>query len=762
MGDDLGLIWELANPLGILVDEAADAWHAGAVRDVLPISPDAVIVAADTGGLWIAYQSGTSLPIADLDKPDFWCLAQGTHAAEHHYAGGRGLFETDLAATIPRLTWREIPLTYQVIGSDGLPVVHPIGTVYRISLARSVGRIVIATVSGVFWSPIPPAPDKPPGCLGGLLGKKPGTPTNLSYVWRKAVNLPDSELGYLGLAIGGNEREPVVAVASWGTPKLAAEFWWGQWEGGDLVMRRSKVRDDLGRIYARATTMTASGADPGRMYAISSNDDGFAYAMWRSNDAGRNWQPFVPKLTSPKTPFDVAGGNLGNDWGRPCNCIAASRTKADTVAVGWRFGGFFVSEDAGATFRRTDDSSHAHSDIHSITFDPTDPTDERIYIGGDGGVTMAPGLGKDAKQFVSLYNRQLANLQYVGSPSRTFYGSTTPSLRHPGLLTGGLQDNGNTSSPLAPLGPSRHYQQGDGFLSTFIETGHVLFNSNGQPIVHRGEWDPAQGVVTNGTWIPVTAGDPQLPLNALSEPALARVVAPGWRNRDGQLMYAIAGFRTSIFGYFSDPDGKGCHWEFLARFNLNEWAVGEPYYVTALGSFDGALLYVGTAGGRIIAFDQRTRVAHECTVPVRSNPNGDPDAAVHRFAVAHDGLAFATFNRGLYTSDAGRYYIWGTGYVLRVRPPHSQVLAPLPVEGYYGLEVARGPAREAPALFASTDAAVYVSRDPGDALGDTWLRAVRGLPRRPHCGDLNHVAPPGDARWLYLATYGRSVYRMRV
>lgn len=104
---------------------------------------------------------------------------------------------------------------------------------------------------------------------------------------------------------------------------------------------------------------------------------------------------------------------------------------------------------------------------------------------------MAPGLGKDAKQFVSLHNRQLANLQYVGSPSRSFYGSSTPSPLHPGLFTGGLQDNGNTSAPLASLAPARHYQEGDGFLSTFIGTGHVLFSSNGQPIVHRAEWDQA-------------------------------------------------------------------------------------------------------------------------------------------------------------------------------------------------------------------------------------------------------------------------------
>lgn len=68
-----------------------------------------------------------------------------------------------------------------------------------------------------------------------------------------------------------------------------------------------------------------------------------SYAIWRSDDAGRTWQPSEPELTSPKLKFMTAAGDQGNDLGRPCNCIAASRTKADTLAVGWRFGGFFVS-----------------------------------------------------------------------------------------------------------------------------------------------------------------------------------------------------------------------------------------------------------------------------------------------------------------------------------------------------------------------------------------------------------------------------------
>jgi hypothetical protein len=106
----------------------------------------------------------------------------------------------------------------------------------------------------------------------------------------------------------------------------------------------------------------------------------------------------------------------------------------------------------------------------------------------------------------------------------------------------------------------------------------------------------------------------------------------------------------------------------------------------------------------------------------------------------HDKLAFASYKN----------------HVLRIIPPNAEALKGLPAETFYGLAVARE--RENIALYAATDSDVYVSRDPGDALGNTWMRASQGLPKRPHCSDLSYVGPIGDG-WLYLSTYGRSVWR---
>ena len=152
------------------------------------------------------------------------------------------------------------------------------------------------------------------------------------------------------------------------------------------------------------------------------------------------------------------------------------------------------------------------------------------------------------------------------------------------------------------------------------------------------------------------------------------------------------------------------------------------------------MIYIGTNGGRIFIYNQDERSASEINVPFRKNPDGDKFAEVNRIVVVHNRLAFATYKN----------------YVLRIIPPNAEPLAALPKTRYFGLTVARE--REDTALYAASDNEVYVSRDPGDALGNTWRRASRGLPKRAHCADLSYTAVDHS---LYLSTYGRSFWRAK-
>ena len=171
-------------------------------------------------------------------------------------------------------------------------------------------------------------------------------------------------MGYLGLAVGPPQRgevERTVAVASWGyLNKKTVEplqFYYGEWRTGEFVFQKSGMDtvEGIDNNRARATTMTSCDDKPARMYAISSDDAGFPAMFWKSDNAGRSWTPSIPTVTDPKgISFADAAGNQGNYPGRLCNCIAAARFVPDRVAFAWRFEGFFISEDAGTTWRRTD------------------------------------------------------------------------------------------------------------------------------------------------------------------------------------------------------------------------------------------------------------------------------------------------------------------------------------------------------------------------------------------------------------------------
>jgi hypothetical protein len=512
------------------------------------------------------------------------------------------------------------------------------------------------------------------------------------------------------------------------------------------------------------------------MYAITSDASGFPAIFFRSTDAGRSWEPRIPNLVQPKgMSFATAGGNQGNDWGRWCQSIAVSRTDPDLVVVSWRFGGFMVSSDAGDTWRRTDDSPHAHGDTHAVYFDPTDPAGQQIYLASDGGVVSCPDLGRDVTRYESILNRELANLQFQSSPARMFDGGSSAALRGEPAFAGGLQDNGCVAAGLSPADGWNQYDGGgDGFSATWLWTGNVLWNDNGEllpntgNVVRHSRWDSGTRRLVKPENVPVVRDDPQMPLPiGLPYPApVAGCAAPTQRNAAGQTMYAVGGKRSSVYGFYCDPDGARAHWEFLARFALNDHltpeqvknANYEPWSISALGTHDGDAIFIGMVGGRIIRFEHSTRSAQEITVPTRNDPWGDNDTAVNRIVVTPAGLAFATYDTGSTRAPGSLFYGRSSGHVLRIRSPHAQVLAALPDEGYYGLELARG--REGgDILFAATDSTVYVSRDGGDGLGDTWKIASGGLPRRPHCADLSFSPGAGGERWLYLATYGRSVWR---
>ncbi len=116
--NSLGLQWALANPWGIQIDSASNAWDAGHVNDLLEGS-GAILVANQTGGVTLITDGGTATSLSyDWDSPDMNSLAWGPDGSAHVFAGGTSartgmgaLYVTNPALDAPLLApWVSVPL----------------------------------------------------------------------------------------------------------------------------------------------------------------------------------------------------------------------------------------------------------------------------------------------------------------------------------------------------------------------------------------------------------------------------------------------------------------------------------------------------------------------------------------------------------------------------------------------------------------------------------------------------------------------------
>jgi hypothetical protein len=145
---------------------------------------------------------------------------------------------------------------------------------------------------------------------------------------------------------------------------------------------------------------------------------------------------------------------------------------AERVVIGWINAWF--SEDGGSTWdrRSSDDDPHVHDDVHAVIFDAADPGGRTVFVGSDGGVAVTRDLGAS---FTSEFNPHLLTLQFEAL-GREFYGLMSASAGVPGLVGGGLQDNGVVYAHLGSGDDAwRQIIGGDGNLMLFVATGHTLY-----------------------------------------------------------------------------------------------------------------------------------------------------------------------------------------------------------------------------------------------------------------------------------------------
>ena len=198
----------------------------------------------------------------------------------------------------------------------------------------------------------------------------------------------------------------------------------------------------LGRI-----AIALAPSDNDRLYAVLETEQPSKNGLWKSTDAGKNWE------------------HTNNDFGlvvRPFyfSRIVVDPKNPDIVIKGGLSGS--ISRDGGKTFKNL---GQMHSDIHDVAFHINDS--DIIYAGTDGGVYRS---WNGATTFEIVENLPLSQFYHISIDDAEPYN-----------VYGGLQDNGSWYGPSLATGgiKARDWNSigyGDGFRVLKHPTKNIIYS----------------------------------------------------------------------------------------------------------------------------------------------------------------------------------------------------------------------------------------------------------------------------------------------
>ncbi|MFT4670058.1 MAG: photosystem II stability/assembly factor-like uncharacterized protein [Flavobacteriaceae bacterium] len=243
---------------------------------------------------------------------------------------------------------------------------------------------------------------------------------------------------------------------------LYASMWqfrrsgWGFESGGENSALYKSV--DAGKTWGKIQNNIPTGnlgrigialapSDSNILYAVIETGEKSTNGLWRSNDAGENWEHLNSDFGLTVRPFYFSR-------------ITVDPKNPDIILKGGLSGS--ISRDGGKTFKAL---GNMHSDIHDIIFDINNS--DIIYSGTDGGVYRSWDGGST---FEIVENMPLSQFYHISVDDAEPYN-----------VYGGLQDNGSWYGPSSSPGGvnARDWNSvgyGDGFRVLKHPTKNIIYS----------------------------------------------------------------------------------------------------------------------------------------------------------------------------------------------------------------------------------------------------------------------------------------------
>jgi photosystem II stability/assembly factor-like uncharacterized protein len=662
------------------------------------------------------------------------------NAGVYYIAGATGGVwkTTDSGATWTPLadTWPELPVSSLAVDPTNTNVIYAGTGDFDGYLGHGIG-IMKSTDGGQTWTDIDPLPTNPSNPATGMDGYAVSAilidPDNHNLI-TATLGRGDNTYGYVWQsADGGNTWNSVIqVVASWSGLTCSAKDSAGTRYyyacapatvvNGNFTSARVYRSTNRGATWTSLTLpfnaeaqvkVAASPNFPQTVYLL----DGYESRIWKSINAGATWTNIT--------------GNFSNDWSQVGYDkhieVGTGKTSQgaaqDVVYVGLIDlvrsigGGTTWGSIGGPT---TSNNAITHNDQHGFMLNPNNPNE--ALVGNDGGAYLLTFNAQGSPSYRSL-NMNLGVTQFY---TADFHPTDST------FMIGGAQDN---ATPVA-VGDLSNWQDvvgGDG-------DGCAINQTN--PSVQYGSvYDYSDLERTGDSWNSSDSIAPDIGNDSVAFiPPLT--LAPASQN----LLYAA----TNYLYRYNDTSGS-----WASRLG-NRQLAGSGAYVQyiAVAPSDSNRIYTGSVDGKVWMTTDGGNTWKEIDT-ASGNNTSLPGLSIQSIAISPTNPS----NIMVGLSGSGSPHLWACANTLAGT---SLTWTSISGTGANALpdaslnSVAIDIDDPVHTFYAGTDIGVFQTLDGGN----TWQNATNplGLPN----AQVNVLKPVPGTRYLYAATYGRGMWRIKL